>query len=305
MNIFYNGHETELNSATVPLNEHRKNICDFVKRTLFLINRHEADLNCVTAPQKNRNFDKYRAEGAKPTLILNGIFNLMTTNRSLILPYAAPYFAYILIGTVFKNHISVENNYLIRLIVVSLLIFWSWKKYPAIKGPGSTSVSVLVGIITGFTGLLIWVVLLSPFVDVNNSNAPWSDYAFFLRLICAGFLVPVFEELLTRGFILRLAFQWDTARKKGHKGPLLYVLDEKSVNDVEPGAWSWVAIIISTVAFTSGHHVEEWLAAVAFSILMVLLWIIRKDLISCIVAHAVTNISLAVYILMTGKWYLW
>ncbi len=229
----------------------------------------------------------------------------MTTNRSLILPYAAPYFAYVLIGTVFENHISVENNYLIRLIVVSLLIFWSWKRYPAIKGPGSTFVSVLIGIITGFLGLFIWILLLSPFSAVNSNIVPWSEYSFLLKLICAGFLVPVFEELLIRGFILRLAFQWDTARKKNHKHPLLYALDEKSVDDVEPGAWSWAAIIISTLAFTSGHHTVEWLAAVAFSILMVLLWIIRKDLISCIVAHAVTNISLAVYIFMTGKWYLW
>lgn len=118
-------------------------------------------------------------------------------------------------------------------------------------------------------------------------------------------LVPVFEELFIRGFILRFALQWDVARKKSMNEPLQATLDEKSVNDVEPGAWSWAALVFSTIAFTSGHHLQEWLAALAFSSLMSLLWIIRKDLISCIVAHSITNISLAFYVFTTGKWNLW
>ena len=228
----------------------------------------------------------------------------MIPNRDLILPYAAPYFAYVLIASAFGDYTSIEINYLIRLIAVSLLILWAWKRYSPIKGPKSPFVSIVIGIMAGFLGLLIWVLLLTPFVEVKNSS-PWSYYAFSLRLICAGLLVPVFEELLIRGFILRFAFQWDTARKKAQKSPLQSVLDEKSVNDVAPGAWSSMAIVISTIAFTSGHHFAEWPAAIAFSLLMVFLWIIRKDLITCIVAHSITNISLAFYVFMTGRWNLW
>ena len=82
-------------------------------------------------------------------------------------------------------------------------------------------------------------------------------------------------------------------------------LDERSVNSVEPGAWSWVAIVISTLAFTSGHHMQEWLASVVFGLFMAGVWGLRKDLISCIVAHAVTNILLALYVFGTGSWHLW
>lgn len=110
---------------------------------------------------------------------------------------------------------------------------------------------------------------------------------------------------MTLVIILRFALQWDNARKNKEKEPLQIALDERSVNNVEPGAWSWGAVAISTIAFTSGHHMQEWPASIAFGLLMSWLWISRKDLISCIVAHSVTNISLAFYVFYTGSWHLW
>jgi hypothetical protein len=38
---------------------------------------------------------------------------------------------------------------------------------------------------------------------------------------------------------------------------------------------------------------------------MAALWIVRKDLLSCIVAHAVTNLGLGLYVRATGSWALW
>jgi hypothetical protein len=38
---------------------------------------------------------------------------------------------------------------------------------------------------------------------------------------------------------------------------------------------------------------------------MTLLWIHRQDLISCVTAHAVTNISLALFVFFTGGWHYW
>lgn len=108
-----------------------------------------------------------------------------------------------------------------------------------------------------------------------------------------------------RGFVFRLALQWDEARKSKAKDALQTAFDERSVNDVQQGAWSWAAVIISTLAFTSGHTVPEWPASIAYGLLMAGLYIYRKDLLSCIVAHAVTNIALAFYVFYTGKWYLW
>ena len=110
---------------------------------------------------------------------------MMIPNRRLILPYALPYFAYVFIASVFENHISVESNYLIRLIAVSLLISWACKWYFSITGPKSIHGSVGTGMITGFLGFLLWIFLLAPFVSVSDI-APWSNKAFLLRLICAA-----------------------------------------------------------------------------------------------------------------------
>ena len=228
----------------------------------------------------------------------------MIPNRRLILPYSVPYLAYVFIASVFGSYISIEANYILRVTVVTVLIVWAWRWYFPIKGPKSPLVSVAFGIGAGFLGAFIWIFLLSPFVHLKD-NQPWSNSAFILRLLSAGFLVPVFEELLMRGFILRFALQWDNARKNNEKNPLHIALDEKSISSVGPGAWSWLAVAISTAAFTSGHHLQEWPAAMAFGSLMAWLWILRKDLIACIVAHSVTNIALAFYVLKTGNWHFW
>lgn len=228
----------------------------------------------------------------------------MIPNRKLIIPYTAPYFAYVLIASVFTNTISIEYNYLIRLVAISAILLWAKKWYFTVIGPKSPYHSILVGMIAGLFGLIIWVSLLSPFVSVDKQH-PWSFNAFILKLICAGFLVPVFEEFFIRGFLFRLILQWDFVRKKGAKDSVQTVLDDMSINDVEPGAWSWMAVILSTILFASGHQSQEWLAAIVYGLLMAFLLIIRKDILSCIVAHSVTNISLALYVFTTGKWHLW
>ncbi len=228
----------------------------------------------------------------------------MITNRRLILPYVAPYLSYVLIASVFGDLISVEVNYIIRLILGVGLLSWAWKWYCPMSGPGSLVKSVFIGILGGVVGLVLWILLLVPFVDSLENDA-WSSTEFMLRLLSAGLLVPVFEEILMRGFVFRLAYQWGQARQQKKDMPLQVALDEKNINDVAPGAWSLTAVVISTIVFSSGHHFYEWPASIVFSLLMTFLWILRKDLIVCIVAHSVTNILLAVYVFKTNSWYLW
>lgn len=225
-------------------------------------------------------------------------------NRRLILPYAAPFLAYVFIASSFLNQLPPETNYLLRIVTCTSLLIWAWRWYCPITGPKSTIVSIFYGILAGIAGLLVWVALLTPF-SANVANEPWTTKAFLLRLTTAGLLVPILEEILMRGFIFRLALQWNNARNSKCEEPLASVLDEQSVNSVRPGAWSYMAIFISTVAFASGHQTYEWPAAIAFGILMSLLWIWRKDLITCIVAHGVTNIALGCYVFATNRWYLW
>jgi hypothetical protein len=219
-------------------------------------------------------------------------------------PYAAPYFAYVLIATVAERFVPMEVNYLLRIVIVSATLLWARQWFFSFRGPRSPVASTFAGILAGVAGLILWIALLTPFVS-DAAAKPWSQSAFILRLLAAGFLVPLFEEVLMRGYVFRLALQWDEARKSKANDALSIALDERSVNDVRPGAWSWVAVAVSTLVFTLGHTTPEWPASIAYGLLMAGLYILRKDLLSCIVAHGVTNIGLAIYVYQTGKWQLW
>ena len=224
-------------------------------------------------------------------------------NRRLLLAYATPYFVYVGIASLFADHFSIELIYALRLLVVPGLIVWAWRWYVPLKGPKSPWTSVVTGTVAGLAGAAFWIVLLWPFAV--KQVEPWTDLAFVLRLVAAGMIVPVFEEFLMRGFILRLTVQWNNARKEGNKNPLGVALDDRSVIGVKPGAWTGWAIAISTIAFTVGHHIREWPAAMVFGLLMAFLWIYRKDLLSCVTAHSVANIALALFVRATGNWRLW
>lgn len=225
------------------------------------------------------------------------------TNAQLLLPYAAPYFAYVAIGSLPGNPLSMESVYLLRLLIVIPILIWAWRKYVSLTGPNNPVLSIVTGIFAGIIGTFIWIVLLSLFA--GSDETPWTEKGFILCLAAAGLVVPVFEELLMRGYVFRLVLQWDIGRKTGVKNAFEKAYHEKSIQNVEPGAWTFKAVALSTVIFTLGHAVNAWPASVAYGLLMAFLWIIRKDLLTCIVAHGTTNICLAIYIWLTKQWFLW
>jgi CAAX prenyl protease-like protein len=228
----------------------------------------------------------------------------MLTNRQLLLPYILPYMAYVAIASIPVHILAREVNYGLRLVVVTVLLLWARRWLCSLTGPGSPLASVCCGVVAGVVGAGLWVVLLTPFVSAE-APAGWSGLSFVLRFVAAGLLVPVFEELMMRGYVFRLALQWGRERSKGTAQAFQTALDERSLEEVKPGEWSWVAVIVSTLVFTAGHGIPEWPASIAYGLLMCALWAWRKDLVSCIAAHATTNIVLAVYVWTSGNWQYW
>ena len=159
------------------------------------------------------------------------------------------------------------------------------------------------GVVIGLVGAVVWVKLVTPFAGTDAE--PWSRVGYGLRLTAAGLVVPVFEELLIRGYVLRVALQWDRARTAQCDSAFGEAFDNRSISEVEPSAWTWWAVIISTAAFALGHTMAEWPAALAYGLLMAGLWIACKDLLSCVIAHGVTNVALALYVWTSGAWQLW
>lgn len=226
------------------------------------------------------------------------------TNRDLLLPYIAPYFAYVFIASFFGRFWSQEICYAIKIIVVPLILAWAWRWYLPLAGPKNPFVSALVGIPVGLVGLVLWIGLLNPFVDPQGAGS-WSATGFWLRMASAAFIVPVFEELFVRGYVFRVALQWDQSRTAGSANAMETAFDHRCINQLAPGTWRLPAVMISATAFALGHHPAEWLAAFVYGLLMAGVMIVRKDMVSCIFSHGVTNLSLAIYVKTTGHYGFW
>jgi CAAX prenyl protease-like protein len=223
------------------------------------------------------------------------------SNRDLILPYLAPYGAYVLIGTL-AGPLGRELDYILRLVATATLLLAFRARYARVTGPRSWKASVLIGVPAGVGAALVWVGLLLPFQDFRTGET-FDAPAFLLRTAAATLVVPFAEELLCRGYILRLITQWQQARAAGRS--IHDVLDYESVHEIQPGAWTPLAVVVSSAAFALGHSPPQMLAAFGFGVVMSCLWIGRRDLVAPISAHAVTNLVLYIYVFETGSWGLW
>jgi membrane protease YdiL (CAAX protease family) len=225
------------------------------------------------------------------------------SNRDLLLPYALPYLAYGGIDLAFSGWLGRAGVYALRLIAVSALLVWGWRSYRSLRGPGSAALSAVLGVLAGLAGTALWLALGWYFI--GPGGAAWSDLDWAMRLAGSTLLPPVFEELLMRGWLLGAAVQWERARREGLARPLDAALDQRSVHDLEPGAWTPLAVALSSALFALGHAPGHWPAAFAYGLLMSALWIARRDLVSCVAAHATTNLVLGCYVRASGNWALW
>lgn len=224
-------------------------------------------------------------------------------NADLLLPHLIPYAAYVGIATL-ASDLGRVPDYAIRIVVTGLLLMFVWKRFQPMVGPRSTLQSVVVGAGVGLVGVLVWIALLLPFQDVG-AGSPFTAPAFALRLAAATLIVPLIEEFLFRGYVLGVVTQWQEARRSGAADPVGVALDKRSVHDLTPGTWTGAAVILSSVAFALGHAPAQWLAAFGYGLLMAGLWIVRRDLVAPITAHAVTNLVLYAYVFYSGSWGLW
>ena len=222
------------------------------------------------------------------------------SNRELLVPYLLPLLLWVGLGLL--EHLGRETVYALRLVGCAGVLLWAQRRYISLLGPESPLTSVALGVAGGLAGTVVWIGLLAPFA---GPGTPWTPTAFLLRAATATFLVPVFEELVMRGYLLRFVLQWEAARRSDSKDALGETLDRRSIGEVEPGAWSPLAVAISTLVFAFGHAPAEWLAATAYGAMMSSRWIVRRDLISCVVAHGITNLALAIWVQRTDAWGLW
>jgi len=112
----------------------------------------------------------------------------------------------------------------------------------------------------------------------------WGTLIFrFLRL---AVVVPFLEEFFWRGFLLR------------------YLISE-DFEKVPVGAFSWLSFSAVTLCFALEHQWADFWPALITGALYNFVAIRTRSLGLCVLAHAVTNLLLGVYIMKTGQWGFW
>ncbi len=201
--------------------------------------------------------------------------------------------------------LSYPLAYVLRIVATSiaiLMVFPVWRS----SRMHASWLAVVVGAVGGVAWILIcrlkledqlltavgladWTTMgdrpaLNPFVAF--AGAPVTMVAFLtVRFVGLAVIVPLMEEFFLRGFVMRffLKPQWWTI-------PL--------------GTVTWSAAVIATVYGVLAHPAEPLAAAIWFS-LITLLYAGTKNIWDCVLAHAVTNGMLGVYVLVWHDWTLW
>jgi CAAX prenyl protease-like protein len=158
-----------------------------------------------------------------------------------------------------------------------------------------------LGVIVGVVGIFQWVPMqlwlqqfeffkppkpedvFDPFRDLP-ANAVWAFIG--VRLFGAVVVVPVMEELFWRDFLWR------------------QILAPNDFKLAHVGEWAWGPFLIVSGAFALVHG-NWWLTSIVWALMIGALLVYTKSLGACIIAHAVTNLLLAAYVLRTRDWAFW
>jgi membrane protease YdiL (CAAX protease family) len=208
----------------------------------------------------------------------------------------------------------------IVLTMVAMLAVWpGYRTFPWRVSP----LSVVVGVV----GVVFWIVLCHLQLEVRivepvdrflGGLSPWADdeapsiglmsilgtgersafnplkqlaatpawaYAFLaIRLFGLALVVPVIEEFFLRGFLMR------------------YVM-HANWGQIPFGQVNRTAVILGT-AVPMLMHTGELLAALVWFSMVTWLMVRTRNMWDCVVAHAITNLLLGIYVVTTGNWQL-
>jgi len=180
------------------------------------------------------------------------------------------------------------------VLIVGGLLAWFWREYGELVRqtlPSASEAALALGV--GLVVFALWITLDAPWMRIGEPSASFvpTDAAgaliwplVVLRWIGATLLVPVMEELFWRSFLMR----W---------------LQSPQFETVVPQRVGPKAVLLSTFVFVLAHTL--WLAAVVAGLAYAWLYVRTGKLWVPVIAHAVTNGVLGVWVVMTGKWAFW
>lgn len=176
--------------------------------------------------------------------------------------------------------------------IVCGALLWRFRRAYELGRPRRIGVACVVGVVVFAVWIAPQIVLhfpartigFDPTVFASQPALYYLTLGFrFARLVI---VVPLMEEIFWRGFLLR------------------YFIDER-FDRVPIGTFSALSFAAVTVGFMLVHNVADWPAALICGALYngVAYW--TRSLASCVVAHALTNLLLGLWIMQSRQWGLW
>ncbi len=124
----------------------------------------------------------------------------------------------------------------------------------------------------------------NPYRELAH-DPTWMKQFLVIRFFGLVALVPLIEEFFLRGFLMRY-------------------IDDPDWDEIplgEAGTWALVGIPI----YAAMTHPNELVSAVIWFSMVTWLYLRTKSIWNCVIAHAVTNLMLGIYVVNWGKWELW
>ncbi|TMH09629.1 MAG: CAAX prenyl protease-related protein [Betaproteobacteria bacterium] len=180
------------------------------------------------------------------------------------------------------------------VVLVGGVLLWFGREYgefaaQLLPDARETLLAIAVGVVV----FVLWIQLDAPWMRLGEATASfrpvdaqgalqWPLIA--VRWVGAALLVPVMEELFWRSFLMR----W---------------IESPQFETVVPQRVGAKAIVLSTFVFMLAHTL--WLAAIIAGLAYAWLYVRSGKLWLPVIAHAVTNGVLGVWVVVTGNWGYW
>ena len=183
--------------------------------------------------------------------------------------------------------------YAFQIVAVMLALAFFTRAYDELCPPALGGRAALEAIGVGAAVFALWIILDFPWATLGEPGAGFDprraggDIDWMLaavRLFGAAAVVPIMEELFWRSFILR----W---------------IDKPDFLQLPAATISGRALVLSSILFGIEHN--QWLAGILAGLAYGGLYMRSGTLWSPILAHAVTNLLLGLWVLTTGAWYFW
>jgi len=184
--------------------------------------------------------------------------------------------------------------YGLSVLLVGATLAWFWRDYGELarqNWPEARELALAVGV--GLAVFVLWIQLDAPWMQLAPPTASFVPLdasgaliwpLVILRWVGAALLVPVMEELFWRSFLMR----W---------------IAHPQFERVDPRQAGLRAIVLSTFVFMLAHTL--WLAAIVAGLAYAWLYVRSGKLWTAVIAHAVTNGALGLWVIKTGRWEFW